>query len=104
MVRFCKVNSMLYTPTTFKESADAVARLNNEGIFGGRLSGGIFRNSASERQFAAAPVSNNQVLLSPCTLRVINGRAALSENVEQMLANEKELISSEQTDKTVGIK
>ena len=74
------------------------------GSFGGRRSGGIFRNSASEMQFTAAPVSNNQVLVSPCTLSVINGRATLSEKVEQMLVNENALISSEQTDKNVGTK
>ena len=72
------------------------------GNLGGRRSGGIFRNSASEMQFTAAPVSNNQVLVSPCTLSVINGRATLSEKVEQMFVNENALRRIEQTVKNVG--
>jgi hypothetical protein len=73
------------------------------GSLGGRLSGGILRNSATDIQLAAAPVSYNQVLVTPCTVIVINGLFAAPEsNKEQTLLGENIEIANEQRDKIVG--
>ena len=45
--------------------AEAVERLNKVGKRGGRWAGGILRNSERDMQFAAAPVSYSQVLVTP---------------------------------------